>query len=177
MRCGALWARKRSHDGCGTPLITTVAPCWRRSLDGERMQFFSNSRVYWSRLVSRGFTRMDGAPTSVISTQSSMSLANSTRRQLKANISIYGLGSNGSYVAPSVFPKRQPCMILWSASLSTATSLGSPSDKESTALKHLPLVFARVCYARCRRGDLNPHGKMTPPDICVTPAAHNPYKI
>ena len=69
-------------------------PCWCMSLDGERMRFFSNSRVYWSHLVSCGFTQMGGTHTSVILTQNSTLLANSTRRQLKANTSIYRLESN-----------------------------------------------------------------------------------
>ena|SRR5881296_2982864 len=48
-------------------------------------------------------------------------------------------GSNGSCVAPSVFPKRRRCTIWCLASSSIARNLGSSSDMESTALKHLPL--------------------------------------
>src|SRR5437867_11585146 len=35
MRCGAMWARKRSRGGDGMPSIITVGPCWRMSLASE----------------------------------------------------------------------------------------------------------------------------------------------
>jgi hypothetical protein len=62
-------------------------------------------------LVSRGFTRMDGAPTSGISIRSSITLARSIRRKSRVNTSICAPGSSVSCDARFAFPKRQRCTI------------------------------------------------------------------
>jgi insertion element IS1 protein InsB len=61
-----------------------------------------------------GITRFytDGGRTSGTLTQSTTSLASSTRRKSRANIAIDGPGSSGLSAAPYVFPKRRQCT-LW----------------------------------------------------------------
>jgi hypothetical protein len=96
-------ARKRTRGGCRTRLLLTAGAYWRMSLDNARTQSLYNYKPCWSRLVSHGFTPMDGPLTSGPSTQNSITLARNIRRKLRGNISICGPGSSVSCVVPCAF--------------------------------------------------------------------------
>ncbi len=77
-------------------------------LGGDRMPSLCSCKPCWSRVGSRGFTRMDGERTSGTLPQSNAPWASSTHKRSRASISIYGLGSRSLSAALYVCPQRRP---------------------------------------------------------------------
>jgi hypothetical protein len=109
---------------------------------------------------------MDGGPTSGIWTLRSLQAVHSTRRRSKARTALCVPASNGSCGARWACPQR-PRGTIWSSNASAiAMRVTSSSERESTALTHLPMKILLLVFALLWRPTV--YAEPTPHPVCGT---------